>query len=179
MPFDTIRNPRQKNFSFVFRTGGEPWFSYSFHTWSIPVEFRGSIIIYTALAALSRCTRNARLWSEVGLIFYFMYIVDGWFCALFMAGMLLCDLDLLAQNNDLPTFFRKFAGFNTMIFYATFVASIYLGGVPSHSTDVAVLKESPGWSYLSSFKPQAFFDYKWFYLFWAATFLVASIQRIS
>jgi peptidoglycan/LPS O-acetylase OafA/YrhL len=42
-----------------------------------------------------------------------------------------------------------------------------------------VLKTSSGWYYLSFLKPQAVFDYKWFYLFWAATFLVASIPRIS
>jgi peptidoglycan/LPS O-acetylase OafA/YrhL len=75
-----------KNFSFVFRTGGEDWFTYNFPTWSIPVEFRGSIIIYTSLLAFSRCTRNARLLAELGLIFYFMYIVDGWFGSLFVAG---------------------------------------------------------------------------------------------
>jgi peptidoglycan/LPS O-acetylase OafA/YrhL len=167
-----------KNFSFVFRTGGEPWFSYNFHAWSIPVEFRGSIVIYTALLAFSRCTRNARLCCEVGLVFYFLYIVDGWFCAMFVAGMLLCDLDLLAGRNNLPRFFSRLEPFRTVGFYALFLVSLYLGGVPSHSMDLQILRSSPGWYYLSFLKPQAVFDYKWFYLFWAATFLVASIPRI-
>lgn len=168
-----------KNFSFVFRTGGEPWFSYNFHAWSIPMEFRGSIVIYTALLAFSRCTRNARLWCEVGLFFYFMYIVDGWFCSLFVAGMLLCDLDLLAASDNLPLFFLSLEPVKELIFYALFAISLYLGGAPSHSIDLQVLKMSPGWHYLSYLKPQAVFDYKWFYLFWAATFLVVSIPRIS
>src|SRR5271155_1780668 len=30
-----------KNFSFIFNTGGDPWFPYNIHVWSIPVEFRG------------------------------------------------------------------------------------------------------------------------------------------
>ncbi|KAI9827427.1 MAG: hypothetical protein M1819_006968 [Sarea resinae] len=167
-----------KNFSFVFRSGGEPWFSYDFHVWSIPIEFRGSIVIYTALLAFSRSTRNARLWCEVGLIFYFMYIVDGWFCSMFVAGMLLCDLDLLAANNDLPVFFSRFERRKKTIFNSLFIISIYLGGVPSHSSDIKVLKESPGWYLLSFLTPQAAFDYKWFYLFWASAFLVASIPRI-
>ncbi|KIX10623.1 uncharacterized protein Z518_01707 [Rhinocladiella mackenziei CBS 650.93] len=168
-----------KNFSFVFRTGGEPWFSYSFHAWSIPVEFRGSIAIYTSLLAFSRLTRNARLWCEVGLIIYFMYIVDGWFCSLFVAGMLLCDLDLLEQDDNLPRFFSKLAPIKRSIFSSLLIISVYLGGVPSYNRDIHVLRESPGWYYLSLLKPQAVFDYKWFYLFWASTFLVASIQRIS
>jgi peptidoglycan/LPS O-acetylase OafA/YrhL len=168
-----------KNFSFVFNTGGDPWFPYDINVWSIPVEFRGSIVIYTALLAFSRCTRNARLWCGVGLIFYFMYIADGWFCSMFVAGMLLCDLDLLAGNNDLPRFFSTLEPFKELIFYHLFIISIYLGGVPSHSSDLQVLQTSRGWYYLSFLKPQAVFDYKWFYLFWAATFLVASTPRIS
>ena len=167
-----------KNFSFVFRTGGEPWFAYNYHAWSIPVEMKGSIAIYTALLAFSRGTRNARLWCEVGLIFYFMYIVDGWYCSLFMSGMLLCDLDLLAAKNDLPSWFYRLESFKELIYYNLLIISIYLAGVPSHSLDVEVLKATPGWYYLYFLKPQAFFDYKWFYLFFASTFLVAAIPRI-
>ena len=167
-----------KNFTFVFRSGGEPWFWYNFHLWSIPMEFRGSIVIYTSLLAFSRLTRNARLWCEVGLIFYFMYIVDGWFCAMFVAGMLLCDLDLLAANNNLPRFFWKLESFKELIFYNLLVLSVYLGGVPSHDSDMEVLSASYGWHYLSYLKPQAFYEYKWFFLFWAATFLVAAVPRI-
>lgn len=168
-----------KNFTFVFRMGGEPWFKYNFHTWSIPVEFKGSIVIYTSLLAFSRCTKNARLWCEVGLIYYFMYIVDGWYCSLFMAGMLICDLELLSANNQLPRFFSKIEPCKDIIFYHLLVISVYLGGVPSSNLDVNVLKESRGWYYLSYLKPQAVFDYKWFYLFWAATFLIACIPHIG
>ncbi|KAK5358834.1 hypothetical protein LTR20_010799 [Exophiala xenobiotica] len=167
-----------KNFSFVFTTGGNPWFSYDFHTWSIPVEFRGSIVIYTALQAFSRCTRNARLWCELCLIFYFMYIVDGSFCAIFMAGMFLCDIDLLEQGQKLPYLVSSMGRFKTPMYYGLFLVSLYLGGCPAYSSDIHVLKNSPGWYYLSLLKPQAVFDYKWFYLFWASTFLVASISRI-
>lgn len=167
-----------KNFSFLYNTGGDPWFSYNSHSWSIPVEFKGSIVIYTALPALSRCTRNARLWCEVGLIFYFLYIADGWFCALFVTGMLLCDLDLLAANNNLPHFLTRLEPFKELIFFNLLIISIYLGGVPAHTFDIENLRKQKGWYYLSFLKPQAVFDYKWFYLFWAATLAVASIPRI-
>ncbi|TVY14209.1 hypothetical protein LARI1_G007946 [Lachnellula arida] len=168
-----------KNFSFVFRTGGELIFSYNFHLWSIPVEFRGSLIIYTALMAFSRCRKNMRLLGEVVLIIYFLYIADGWFGSLFMSGMLLYDLDMLAENDDLPGIFALLEPFKTPIYYMLFVISMFLGGVPSPSADIQVLRDTPGWYYLSFLKPQAVFDYKWFYLFWAATLLVVSIPRIS
>ncbi|KAK1595638.1 acyltransferase [Colletotrichum navitas] len=167
-----------KNFSFVFTTGGSPFFSWNPHLWSIPVEMKGSVIIYTALLAFSRCTRNARLWCEAGLAFYFMYIADGWYGAMFVMGMVLCDLDSLAKNNDLPNIFKRLEPAKTFIFYHLFLISMYLGGVPSYTGDAMRMRENRGWYYLSFLKPQAVFDYKWFYLFWAAVLLVACIPRL-
>ncbi|KAF1840351.1 acyltransferas-like protein [Cucurbitaria berberidis CBS 394.84] len=172
-----------KNYSFVFSTNiyefTEP---YHPHTWSIPIEFKGSIIVYTALSAFAKCSQNARLWCEVGLIFYFLYIVDGYFGALFMSGMLLCDLDLLAQDEKLPRFLARLAGFKELIFFHLFIIALYLGGVPSYDPPgidrVAILAKSPGWIWLSRLKPQAVFDAKWFYLFWAAFLAVASVPRL-
>ncbi|KAF1811551.1 hypothetical protein P152DRAFT_459500 [Eremomyces bilateralis CBS 781.70] len=167
-----------KNFSFVYRTSGEPWFTYNFHTWSIPVEFKGSVIIYTCLLAFSRGTRNARLLLTIGMIVYFMYIVDGAHYSMFLAGMLLAEIDTLAMNDNLPHFFKAFEASKQYIFYGFFIVAMYLGGVPSIDQDTRNLAKSPGWYYLSFLKPQAIFDYKWFYLFWAAVFMVSCIPRI-
>ncbi|KAK3203689.1 hypothetical protein GRF29_106g310463 [Pseudopithomyces chartarum] len=171
-----------KNYSFVFLTGNMYEFPllYHPHSWSIPFEFKGSIIIYTTLSALSRCTRNARLWIEAGLIFYFLYIVDGWYGAMFMAGMLLCDLELLALNEKLPRIFYVLENFKEFIFFHLFIAGMYLGGAPSWDGEgyMDILRKSPGWMWLSHLKPQAVFDGKWFYLFWAALFTVSSIPRL-
>ncbi|KAL3484701.1 acyltransferase 3 [Aspergillus germanicus] len=167
-----------KNFSFIFRGGGDPWFTYNFHAWSIPVEFRGSIVVYTVLLAFSRFRANARLCGYLFLIFYFLYIADGWFCALFVAGMLLCELDLASQIDETPAILTKLRPWKKPIFWTLFAISIYLGGVPSHNSDLQILRDSPGWHYLAYLKPQAVYDYKWFYLFWAAVLVVASISRI-
>ena len=171
-----------KNYSFVFLTGDIYEFPrlYHPHAWSIPIEFKGSIIVYTALSALSRCTRNARLWCEAGLMFYFLYIVDGWYGALFMAGMMLCDLDLLALDDQLPRVFSMLGDFKELIFFHLFIVALYLGGVPSCEGPgyEDLISRSPGWRWLSYFKPQAVYDAKWFYLFWAAFLTVASIPRL-
>lgn len=99
-----------------------------------------------------------------------------------MAGMFLCDLDLLAQDDQLPQFLTAVEGFKELIFFHLFIVAIYLGGVPSFDspdTDRAtLLATSPGWRWLSHLKPQAVFDAKWFYLFWAALLVVASIPRL-
>jgi peptidoglycan/LPS O-acetylase OafA/YrhL len=170
-----------KEFSFIFRSGGEPWFSYNTQSWTIALEMKGSIIIYTCLLAFARCGRNARLSCQFGLIFYFLYIVDGWYGSLFVAGMLLCDLDHLAQHNNLPRFLTLpvLQQFKTFNFSVLFILGIFLGGVPSYSSDIQVLRESPGWHYLSFLKPQAPFQYKFFFLSWAAVFVVTAVSHLS
>ena len=169
-----------KNFTFVFRSGGEPWFWYNFHAWSIPIEFRGSVLVFTVLLALSRAGRQARRAGLVLLIYYFLYVVDGWFCALFLAGALLCDLDL--QRGRLHAYYGGGddpGAMNVYSCHAALVVSVYLGGIPSHTSSLDVLRESPGWGRLAAWlKPQAVLDYKWFYLFWAATLLVACLPHI-
>lgn len=165
-----------KNFSYVFQ--GEPRNAYNDHSWSIPLEFRGSIVVYTAMLALSRCSRNARLWCEAGLVFYFMYIVDAWYCALFIAGMLLCDLDLLASRNQLPKAFYQLESHQKWIYYLLFIIAIYFAGVPALPEGTEELRKIPGWYYLSYMKPQAFWDIRWFFRCWAAIFLMISVPRI-
>ncbi|PSN72312.1 acyltransferas-like protein [Corynespora cassiicola Philippines] len=171
-----------KNYSFVFLTGNLFEFTerYHPHSWSIPYEFKGSIIIYTTVSALTRCTKNARLLCEAALVVYFLYIVDGWYGALFMSGMLLCDLDMLALDNKLPRFLTKLEAFKELIFFHLFIIAMYLGGVPSCESPeyTALLSKTPGWVWLSYLRPQAVFDPKWFYLFWAAFLFVASIPRL-
>jgi peptidoglycan/LPS O-acetylase OafA/YrhL len=108
-----------------------------------------------------------------------MYIVDGSFFSLFLFGVLLCELHLLAKDGNLPPFFSRFKPFKNVIFYGFLVASVWLSGVPSHTRDIKDLELSPGWYYLSFLAPQAVFDYKWFYLFWAAVFLVSAVPQIG
>ncbi|KAJ6439366.1 acyltransferase [Purpureocillium lavendulum] len=167
-----------KNFSFLYRDGGIPWLSYNLHLWSIPVEMKGSMVLYASVVAFSRSTVKARVWCLVALAGYFLYIADGWYCAMFVAGMLLSYLDLLARTDRLPQILSQLQPYKTFIFCHLFAASLYLGGIPCENGDVAQLNRNRGWYYLSYLKPQAVFDYKWFYLFWAANFLVASVGHI-
>jgi len=166
-----------KNFSFIFEN--EPWNKYNTPLWTIPKEFRGSIVVWTALLAFSRFSRNARLLCEAGLAFYFLYIVDGWYCAGFVLGLLLCDLDLLAQKNNLPSIFYRLERWRGRIFWILFITGVYLTGVPSTSNDIQHLKESPGWYYLSFLKPQAVFDFRNFYRLVGAVFIMIALPRLS
>lgn len=170
-----------KNFSFVFKEG-PLWPSYNGHLWSIPLEMRGSVITYVAALTLARATTRARLLCEVGLIIYFLYICDAWYGAVFMSGMLQADLDLLSRrtepNSGFPTFLRRLTPYKTQVCYALLVVALYLSGVPCHTSEVEALRSNPGWYWLSFLKPQAVFDYKWFYLAIAANCIVLAIPRL-
>ncbi|KAG6037122.1 hypothetical protein E4U41_005314 [Claviceps citrina] len=167
-----------KNFSFVFKDG-LPWLSYSIHVWSIPVEFRGSMVVFASLLAFSRCTLKARLWCQLALVGYFMYVADGWYCAMFVAGMLLSHLDVLAAADGLPGFLARLRPYKGVICHHFLVLGLYLGGVPCQNRKVEQLASNRGWYLLSFLKPQAVFDYKWFYLFWAAILLITAISNIQ
>ncbi|RKF81906.1 hypothetical protein GcC1_020002 [Golovinomyces cichoracearum] len=175
-----------KGFSFVFRSTGPtapPWLTYNFHLWSIPVEFRGSILVYTSMFAFSKCTRYAKIYLCFILIFYFLYIADSPHYAMFTVGMLYSDLDLLENSHNLPKFFyqlREFFGeFQTLVWSFFFCIGMYLSGVPSLHNDMDSLRKSPGWYYLSHLAPQGTHDFKWFFLFWASTIIVGTLPRLS
>jgi peptidoglycan/LPS O-acetylase OafA/YrhL len=165
-----------KNFTYIFNN--TLLVDYHSHIWSIPIEFKGSIVIYTACLAFSRCTKNARLWCEVGLMFYFMYIVDGAHMAMFIMGMFQADLDLLALSNDLPSWMYKLSPHKTTFAWAAFFAAMWFGGVPPNNREITHLQASPGWYYLSFFVPQAVWDFKWFFLFWGAASIVFAAGRL-
>lgn len=171
-----------KNFSFLYKEGWT-WVSYNIHLWSIPLEMRGSIVTFIACMALSRAATRARLLCLLALVYYFLYVVDGYYCALFVAGMLQCDLDLLAKKKDaggyFPRWLRRLEPYKTFIYYHVFLIGIYLAGVPSSTQEIETLRASPGWYWLSFLKPQAVYDYKWFYLFFAGNMLVASAARLG
>lgn len=158
---------------------GFPWLYWNLHTWTIPFEFKGSLAIYTVISALSMSTRNSRLLMTMLLTFYFLYMVDGWFLAMFLSGMLLCDLDLLAAEQSLPLNLSAIRDpYKRYIFTGLFIISIYFGGVPLAENNKENLKKSPGWRYLSFLKPDATHDHKWFFLFFAAVLLVSAIPRV-
>ncbi|KAK4150592.1 acyltransferase 3 [Chaetomidium leptoderma] len=169
-----------KNFSFIFKDGW-PWVSYNTHLWSIPLEMQGSIITFAACIALSRAAPKARLFCLLALVFYYLYVVDGYYGALFVAGMLQCDLDLLAKKNGgyFPQWMRRLEPYKTFIFYHLFFVGMYIAGVPSSTQKAEELREHPGWYWLSYLKPQAVLDSKWFYLFIAGNMIVACAPRIA
>lgn len=153
---------------------------YNFHVWTIPLEFRGSMTVYTVLIALQNVPKTKRLLCQILLIWYFTYICDGWYCALFISGMLLCDLDLLADSRELPSVFQYFHRVKRWIFVIMIVVALYLGGVPcAGDSHTGYLRGNPGWYWLSYTVPRAMSDYRWWFRGWAAILTVAAVPRVE
>jgi peptidoglycan/LPS O-acetylase OafA/YrhL len=177
-----------KNFSFIWSENGrEDWFTYNFHLWSIPIEFKGSVVVYALHLALSRCSTNIKLLTQAFLMWYFLYMVDGWYCAMFVAGATISELDLLSKRDKVPGLlaaaYNKMGRFKQLFWYWLFLSGIYLSGVPAFGMDFNNLRNSPGWYYLSFLRTPGQEigneeDPKWFYLFIASSFIVASVPNI-
>jgi peptidoglycan/LPS O-acetylase OafA/YrhL len=66
---------------------------YDPHLWTVPFEYRSSMIVALVLLAVSRCRKGWRhgfmLWAIV-----FCVVWDRWEVVCFLAGALLCDFDI-------------------------------------------------------------------------------------
>ena len=167
-----------RDFSFLF--SGTPWLPHNDHAWSIAYEFRGSILVFTALLAFSRVRHHVRLFLELLLAWYFIYAVDGWYLSHFCIGMFLCDLDLLDEADDLPfpRLFRAMAPAKTKLLWAIMAVGVYLGGVPGTFPSIENLRKNPGWYWLSFTVPSAVTDPGHFFRLIAATSMVVAIARL-
>ncbi|CAK7563621.1 MAG: hypothetical protein SEPTF4163_001491 [Sporothrix epigloea] len=166
-----------KNFTFLFKEGAI-WVTFNTHLWSIPFEMRGSMVVFILMLAIYRATTTARHYIILGLIVYFMFIVDGYYCCMFMMGVYLCYMDLLAKRGELPNWIVRLKPYKYRIILPIFTFGLFLAGVPSQRNDLMLLRANPMWNLLSYLKPQAVFDPKWFYLTFAATFIIGSVPHL-
>lgn len=94
-----------RQYTFVYRGSDEQWFRYNDQKWTVPLEFKSSMVVFSTLMAFSTQSTGFRVSVEAAMIAYFLYVVDGWNCAMPLAGMLICDLSLLAPT-ELPRTLR-------------------------------------------------------------------------
>ncbi|KAI1816958.1 acyltransferase family-domain-containing protein [Poronia punctata] len=77
----------------VYNSNGGVGWVYSDSLWTLPVEFRSSLVVFGLLVALSKCTRRARLVVETGVAVYSWWLFH-WAEFLFVGGMVVVDSTL-------------------------------------------------------------------------------------
>lgn len=91
-------------FNFVHIWGWEPFGGstyYDVHLWTIPVEFRASMMLFLTIIGLARLRTWLRF-ALLGLMEWFSYRNDRWEMTLFYAGMLFAELDVIRGAHSDP-----------------------------------------------------------------------------
>lgn len=70
---------------------------YDSHLWTVPIQYKCTMILLTVILALARTRRRVRL-SVVAVLFSYCIAVTRWDVALHLAGLFLAELDLIYQE---------------------------------------------------------------------------------
>ncbi|TLS25332.1 hypothetical protein PpBr36_07754 [Pyricularia pennisetigena] len=76
--------------------------AYDVHLWTIPVEFRCSMVLFLTIAGVARLRTAVRL-VVLLLLALFCYRSDRWDMLLFYSGTILAELDLIRNAHSDPT----------------------------------------------------------------------------
>lgn len=143
------------------------WYNhYDPHLWTIPVEFRSSIVLFGTIIALAKSRAAYRLTLLFGFICFCVWW-DRWEVTLFLAGMFIAEIDLILGiaepliplNEKAPqNSGRILQQFRRWLWIAIFVVGLYLASSPNMFPE-----ETPGYRYLTSLVP---YYYTPKYRFW-------------
>ncbi|EDN03465.1 predicted protein [Histoplasma mississippiense (nom. inval.)] len=159
-----------------------------FMLWTIPVEFRCSMVLFLIHAAFARCSSKTRLIFN-GLLSLYFLTFEKWDVFLFLAGSFIAELDIIkddAAEGQLPkheiadTKFRSVAHFTppTWFMVASMILGLWILSVPA-----ADIWNAWSFAVLEWYAPRTYTAYFRFWdsvgtviLIWAITGL-PSVQR--
>jgi hypothetical protein len=168
---------------------------YNIHTWTIPVELRGSLFVWVWLFVFHQISNYVRILSTAIFLVYMVFWTPGAWYACFFAGMLTAELHTLWSKGTSPIplpwdgLFRALKArplFTSVLMHLMFLASMHLAGQPGADLyKEELLYNCPGWGTLGRMIPPSYYDdnsaslQRWFWLFWAAWFLIISGREIG
>lgn len=159
-----------KVFEFIHVWSWEPFggsTNYDVHLWTIPVEFRCSMVLFLVLMGIAKLRTWIRFVTLIG-VSWFTYRNDRWEMLLFLAGTLLAEIDLISAARKasqssrstglLDSFPSKTENFLRVFWIALGVFSLYLMSQPDDGFET-----TPGWVYLGTLIPEWYTDKYRFY----------------
>ncbi|KAI5250260.1 hypothetical protein E4T43_00001 [Aureobasidium subglaciale] len=156
------------------------------HLWTIPVEFKASIVLFVTQLGVACLCPVVRKTIVVGLMAW-THQVGRWDILVFYAGFLFAELDIGRQEarQDMKEHqvmvarppaenvsLERTRHFWTVIYLVAFLAGVYLGGYPQRNANIA-----PGWKTLDSLIPASFSDRNRYWSCWGAFLLVWSVSN--
>lgn len=189
-----------------FRAGFMLWTNFNYHTWTIPVELRGSMLLYVWLFATSQFSARTRVLLTLVVLWYYVYGIDGVFYASFFAGYIIAECDLIYAENigsiaklpwdGLIQALRRRPKLKQIVLHGLLITGLFLSGQPYtqfHDREV-VMNQCGVWSILNKMIPVAYeipewappllrgmtpLSWRWFWFFWAAWLTVFSCNNIN
>ncbi|KAH8896560.1 hypothetical protein GQ53DRAFT_778610 [Thozetella sp. PMI_491] len=179
---------------FAHVLGREMRFSkYNLHTWTIPVEMRGSMLLFVWLFAFHQVNHRVRIYATITMMLYLVFFTQGVWYASFLAGMLFAEAGLLASESS--TLHLRFPWdrpvraltsrprLYSAILHLLLVTGLWLGSVPAdQSMDMKkTFPFCPIWNPYRALLPPAygFFSYRWFWFFWGAGMIITAAQGLN
>jgi peptidoglycan/LPS O-acetylase OafA/YrhL len=135
--------------------------NYDPHLWTIPLEFRSSMILFISLLSFSRLRPTARLILMTGLVCFCLFYWARWEVFLFLAGMIFAELDIISGIfNETSLLDEKENGENgercrskSWLWAGLMICGLFFSSCPSTQPENA-----PGYMDLASYIPE---QYNW------------------
>ena len=162
-------------------------YAYLPPSWTIPVEYQGSIAAYLLVMVVARIEFfHTRCIILGGMALYSLHR-GAWWTSNFVVGMLLADCQLEKQGKgSKPT--KKDNRVSTVVsnvcYIIMFCCSLYLAGIPpNHAALDFNSKPKPGYEFFYHIYPPFYMfrmkdETRW-YWYWSGTFTVVSISQLS
>ncbi|KAF2863095.1 hypothetical protein K470DRAFT_226821 [Piedraia hortae CBS 480.64] len=180
-------------FMYFFRQGFL-FTPYNGHTWTIPVELRGSLFIVIWLYAFHTIHIKRRILATIVMCIYLNTCAPGGWYASFFAGMILSEMDLLAAQASTQRVSFFWDGFlnwikrrklmKALYLHTLLLISLYLASEPSSDWDKKedVFTNCYGWETLGRMIPWNQTDgnanFRWFWLFWASWIFLYVVKEL-
>ncbi|KAL2257362.1 hypothetical protein VTK26DRAFT_280 [Humicola hyalothermophila] len=171
-----------------FQSHSNEWFfAYNIVVWTIPVELKGSMLIYglAALYALNPTRLSARAYVLVCSAAAVALLQTGfWSMACFIAGLVLTCVDVYAPLDVVPSFLSRRWGSprtRAVAHHLAFVAGYYLLCQPAHSGTPEYSLDTPGWRTLTRLVPGVYSENQYYRYWpsWGAALLLYAVLRIA
>jgi peptidoglycan/LPS O-acetylase OafA/YrhL len=171
---------------FQIHESGAMWYAYAVVMWTIPIELKGSFLIFAILAVYSLIAPGTNSW-RVAVPTVLLFVVAAimlqmcikWSMANFILGFVLAVIDVWKLDAQLlqavPQEKRSF-GLHCIFFGGWFLLS-----QPHRQGDMGIVANTPGYKWLASLIPSAYptlIHYR-YWQSWGALLFVYALLRIE
>lgn len=154
----------------------EAWFDYNGHTWTIPIELQGSLLVYIFLLILCKATIKARIWMTSLAAIYFL-VHGSCYTFTFLAGSVIAELELCSASARDFLLHARFQ-YRNHFFMAMLMIGCYLGAPPAVGfiyMSSEMMSQQPGFYYITKLVPWVYYDTIHFLVSIAAVMIIISV----